>query len=68
MGVKFCGAVAGTYALKILLNRGELVCAPYGLHYDGYKNKLKKAWRPGGNRNPLQKIMFSIAKKLVLDK
>lgn len=67
MGVKFCGAVAGTYALKILLGRGELVCVPHGLHYDGYKNKLKKTWRPGGNRNPMQRIMFGIAKKIVLD-
>ena len=65
MGVKFCGAVAGTYALKILLGRGELVCAPYGLHYDGYKNKLKKTWRPFGNAGLMPRIMFKIAKKVV---
>ncbi len=66
MGVKFCGGIAATYALKILLNRGELVTAPHGLHFDGYKNKFKKTWRPGGNRNPIQKIMFKIAKSIVL--
>lgn len=66
MGVKFCGGIASTYALKILLGRGELVCAPYGLHFDGYNNKMKKTWRPGGNRNPLQRIAFKIAKKAVL--
>ena len=66
MGVKFCGAIAATYTLKILLNRGELVCAPYGLHFDGYKNTLKKTWRPFGNRNPIQKVMFNVAKNVVL--
>lgn len=66
MGVMFCAAVAGTYALKILLGRGDLVCAPYGLHYDGYKDKLKKTWRPGGNRNFRQRLMFQVAKSIVL--
>ncbi|WP_016957037.1 ThiF family adenylyltransferase [Catenovulum agarivorans] len=66
MGVKLCGGAAASYVLKILLNRGDLVKAPWGLHFDAYKNKMVKTWRPWGNRNPIQRIMFSIAKKVVL--
>ncbi len=63
MGVKFCAGIAGTFVLKILLNRGPILCAPWGLHFDGYKNKFKKTYRPWGNNNPIQKIAFAIAKK-----
>ncbi len=66
MGVKLCGGAAASYVLKILLGRGELVKAPWGLHFDAYKNKMVKTWRPWGNRNPIQRVMFSIAKKIVL--
>lgn len=63
MGVKFCAGMAGTFVLKILLNRGPILCAPWGLHFDGYRNKFKKTFRPWGNNNPIQKLVFSIAKK-----
>jgi len=66
MAVKMCAGVAGTYALKILLNRGQVLQAPWGLHFDAYKNKFKKTWRPAGNNNPVQKFMFHLAKKIVL--
>jgi molybdopterin/thiamine biosynthesis adenylyltransferase len=66
MGVKLCGGAAASYVLKILLNRGNLIVAPRGLHFDAYENKLKKTWRPWGNRNPLQSLIFAIAKKIVL--
>jgi hypothetical protein len=66
MAVKMCGGIAGTYVLKILLNRGELITAPYGLHFDAYRNRFKKTWRPMGNRNPLQRMVFKIARKIVL--
>lgn len=66
MGVKLCGGAAASYVLKILLNRGELITAPSGMHFDAYRNKMVKTWRPWGNRNPIQKLMFYIAKKVVL--
>lgn len=66
MAVSLCAGVAETYALKILLNRGEVLAAPYGLHFDAYRNKLKKTWRPFGNRGLLPRIMFKIARKIVL--
>ncbi len=67
MGVKMCASVAGSYALKILLNRGDLIVVPKGIHYDGYKNKMKITWRPGGNKNPLQLIALKVAQNTVLN-
>ncbi|MGJ8693203.1 MAG: ThiF family adenylyltransferase [Thalassotalea sp.] len=66
MGVKLCGGLAGSYVLKILLNRGDVLTAPWGLHFDGYRNKMKKTWRPFGNNNPIQKLAFNIVKNVVL--
>ncbi len=66
MAINLCAGIAGTNALKVLLGRGEVVSAPYGLHFDAYKNKMVKTWRPGGNSHPLQRIAFIIAKKLLL--
>ncbi|MBW8191609.1 ThiF family adenylyltransferase [Neiella marina] len=66
MSVKFCAGIAGTYALKILLNRGPVLAAPWGLHFDGYRDKFVKTWRPFGNRHPWQRLMFAIAKRVVL--
>lgn len=66
MAVKLCAGLAATFVLKIMLNRGDVPTAPHGLHFDAYRNKFSRTWRPWGNRNPLQKIVFGIAKKIVL--
>jgi hypothetical protein len=66
MAVNLCAGIAETYALKILLNRGKILAAPWGLHFDAYRNKLVKTWRPLGNRGLLPRIMFNIAKRIVL--
>ncbi|QJR81994.1 ThiF family adenylyltransferase [Alteromonas pelagimontana] len=66
MSVTLCAGVAETYALKILLNRGEVLCAPYGLHFDAYRNTMKKTWCPKGNRGLLQKLKYKIAASIVL--
>lgn len=58
MGIELSAGVACTNVIKILLNRGDVVYAPHGLHYDAYCNKLVKTWRPWGNKNPLQAITF----------
>jgi molybdopterin/thiamine biosynthesis adenylyltransferase len=65
MAVNLCAGIAETYVLKILLGRGDILCAPYGLHFDAYRNKLAKTWRPLGNRGLMPRVMFSIAKKIV---
>ncbi len=65
MACQLCCGLAATEAFKILLGRGKLVVAPWGYHFDAYRNKFVKTWRPGGNRNPLQRIGILLARKLL---
>lgn len=63
MACQLCAGVAATEALKILLGRGPVRTAPKGYHFDAYRNKLALTWRPGGNRNPLQRLAIALAKR-----
>lgn len=63
VGCTLSAGVAAGYALKILLNRGELVTVPHGLHFDSYRNKLKTTWMPFGHRNPWFRIKLALAKR-----
>lgn len=60
MACQLCAGVAATEALKILLGRGKVFAAPHGVHFDAYRNKLVRTWRPGGNRNPIQRLAMRI--------
>jgi len=62
MGCQLCAGAAATEALKILLGRGGVLAAPRGFHFDAYRNKLVHTWRPGGYRNPLQRLIMAIAR------
>jgi len=68
MACELCAGATATEALKILLKRGKVQCAPWGYQFDAFRNKFKKTWRPWGNDNPIQKIAFYIASKMILDK
>lgn len=61
MACQLCAGVAGIEVLKLLLGRGKVWAAPHGIQYDGYRNKLAHTWRPGGNRNPLNRLAIAIA-------
>lgn len=63
MACQLCAGVAATEALKILLGRGPVRAAPRGYHFDAYRNRLALTWRPGGNRNPLQRALIALAKR-----
>jgi hypothetical protein len=63
MACELCAGVAATQALKVLLKRGKVLAAPWGMHFDAYSNKLARTWRPGGNKNPLQKLGIQLAKQ-----
>jgi molybdopterin/thiamine biosynthesis adenylyltransferase len=64
---QICAGVAGAEALKILLGRGKVYAAPSGIHFDAYKNRLARTWRPGGNDgNLLQRLALNIARKRLL--
>ncbi|MDQ2697093.1 MAG: ThiF family adenylyltransferase, partial [Pseudomonadota bacterium] len=66
IGCELCAGVAAAQALKILLNRGPILAAPHGLHFDGYRNKVVHTWMPGGCKNPLFRLKLSIARKRIL--
>lgn len=63
MACEICAGMAATQALKILLGRGKVVTAPRGLQFDAYRNKMATTWRPGGNRNPIQRLALWIARR-----
>ena len=63
MSCDLCAGFAGVQAIKILLNRGDVVAAPRGMHFDGYRQKLVTTWRPWGNNNPIQRLGLMIARK-----
>jgi len=58
IGIELAAGVACANAVKLLLGRGDVVAAPRGLHFDAFRNSLKRTWRPFGNRHPLQRLMF----------
>lgn len=58
MACDLCAGVMGTSVLKALLGRGELKAAPWGLHFDAYRQQLRHTWRPGGNSHPLQWLLL----------
>jgi len=68
MACELCAGATATEALKILLKRGKVQCAPWGYQFDAFKNKFKKTWRPWGNDNYIQQIAFKIASRLILSK
>jgi molybdopterin/thiamine biosynthesis adenylyltransferase len=60
---QLCAGVAATESLKVLLGRGDIIAAPRGFQFDAYRNRLVHTWRPGGNRNLLQRIGLMIARQ-----
>lgn len=63
MACELCAGIMGTEVLKIALGRGPVSWVPHGLHFDAYRWRLAKTWRPWGNRNPLQSLMLAIARR-----
>ena len=63
MACQFCAGVAASEAFKILIQRGMVWATPHGIQYDGYRNRFAHTWRPGGNRNPINRFAIAIAKK-----
>jgi molybdopterin/thiamine biosynthesis adenylyltransferase len=63
MACELCAGVMGTEVLKILLQRGPMRAVPWGLHYDAYRQKLTRTWRPMGNANPFQRLLLVLIRR-----
>ncbi|WP_394788233.1 ThiF family adenylyltransferase [Rhodoferax sp.] len=68
MACDLCAGVMGTSVLKILLKRGTLKAAPWGMQFDAYHQKLKLTWRPFGNSNPLQWLLLRFIRPILRGK
>lgn len=60
---QLCAGVAATETLKLLLGRGGVKLAPWASQFDAYRMRYTRTWRPGGYRNPLQKLMCSLVRR-----
>ncbi len=60
---QLCAGVAAVEALKLLLRRKGVRLAPWGSQFDAYRMKYTRTWRPGGYRNPLQRLMTTLVKR-----
>lgn len=65
MSCDLCAGVMGVAVLKVLLGRGKLRAAPWGMQFDAYHQKLKFTWRPFGNANPIQQLMLLLIRPLL---
>ena len=63
MACELCAGLSASHALKILLNRGSVPAAPRGIHFDAYRSKMSITWRPGGNKNPVQRLGLIIIRR-----
>lgn len=63
IAVQLCSGIAAAQVLKLLLGRGPVVAAPGGLHFDAFRNRLARTWRPGGNAHPLQRLLLAVARR-----
>lgn len=63
VGCQLAAGLAGSTALKILLRRGKVLAAPWGLHFDAYRNRLVRTFRPFGFRNPLQRLLAAACRR-----
>lgn len=63
IGCQLAAGMAAAEAVKILLGRGEVLAAPHGMHFDAYRGKYVRTWRPGGHRHPIQQLALMIGRR-----
>ena len=63
---QLCAGVAAVETLKLVLGRGGVKLAPWGSQFDAYRMRYARTWRPGGYRNPLQRLMCSLVRRQLL--
>lgn len=65
LAVQLCAGIAAAETLKLLLKRGRVRPAPWYQQYDAYRGRLAVGRLPWGNRGPLQRLKFLLAKRLL---
>ena len=65
MACDLCAGVMGTSVLKLILGRGSIRAAPWGMHFDAYHQTLKHTWRPFGNANPMQWLLLKFIRPVL---
>ncbi|MBC7483803.1 MAG: ThiF family adenylyltransferase [Rhizobacter sp.] len=68
IATQLCSGIAAAQVLKLILQRGTVLGAPHGLHFDAFRNRLRHTWRPGGNSNPVQRLMLAVARRRLRDR
>lgn len=63
IAVQLCAGIAAAQVLKLVLKRGPVLSAPRGMHFDAFRNRLVRTWRPGGNNHPMQRALLAIARR-----
>lgn len=65
LAVQLCAGIAACETLKLLLKRGEVRAVPCYQQYDAYRGRLAKGRLIWGNRGPIQRLKFLVAKHLL---
>lgn len=60
---QICAGMAAAEVVKIVLRRGTVRTAPHGTQFDAYRGRFVRTWRPGGNRNPLQRAAIALGRR-----
>lgn len=60
---QLCAGVAAVEVLKLALGRSGVLVAPWGSQFDAYRQRYIRTWRPGGFRNPLQRLMRHLVRR-----
>lgn len=66
LSVQLCAGVVAAEAMKLLLKRGPIYSAPYYQQFDAYLCKHVVGKLRWGNRGPLQRLKFQLAKRWLL--
>lgn len=54
---QLCAGVTAVEVLKLALGRQGVRLAPWASQFDAYRMRYVRTWRPGGAKNPMQRLM-----------
>jgi len=60
---QLCAGVTAVEVLKLALGRPGVKLAPWGSQFDAYRMRYVRTWRPGGAKNPAQRLMCYLVRK-----